>query len=104
MLEDVGVEREDRLEVLLRERRVVMRVVIAGTGVVACTGLAHNLAVFLRRIVGRAPEHQVLEEVSEAGLPRLYLVARTRLNRDLYRHEVWKAGGHDNHFEAVRQR
>ena len=51
----------------------------------------------------RAPEHHVLEEVGEARLAGLDLVARAGLHRDLERHEVREAGRHDDDLQAVGQ-
>ena len=104
MLKHVSVERENSLGVLLRERGVVVRGVVAGAGVVARAGLAHDLAKLLRRGVRRAAEHQVLEEMRETRLARLDLVARPGLHRDLDADEVRKPGRDDDHPQAVGER
>ena len=54
-------------------------------------------------VVRRAAEHQVLEEVREAGLAGLDLVARAGLDRNLDADEVRKSRRHDDDLEAVRR-
>ena len=83
VLEDVGVEADDLFEVFLGERRVVRRAIVARARVFAGARLAHDLAVFFGRRVRRATEHQVFEEVREARLAGLDLVARPDLHRNL---------------------
>ncbi len=104
VLEHVGVDGEQFLEVVLRKGGVVGGHVVAGAGILARAGLDDRLLELRGRVDRRAPEHQVLEEVGEARAPRFDLVARPRLHRDLHRHDVREAGGYDDHAQPVRQR
>ena len=104
VLEAIGLDLQDRLEVLAREGRVVVGEVVAGEGVLASAGLGQDRLVRLGRERLRPPEHHVLEEVSEARLAGLHLVPRPGLDRDLERHDVREAGRDDDHAQAVRQR
>ena len=103
VLEAVGLDLQDRLEVLAGESHVVVGEVVAGEGVLARAGLRQDRLVGLRRVGLRAAEHHVLEEVREARLARLDLVARAGLDRDLQRHDVGEAGRDHDHAQAVRQ-
>ena len=103
VLEAVGLDFEHRLEVFLRERRVVVRVVVRRVRVLAGARARHDRLVLRRRVRLRPAEHHVLEEVGETGLAGLDLVPRARLHRDLDRDDVREAGRHDDHLQAVRE-
>jgi hypothetical protein len=91
VLEPVRLEREHLVQVRRGEIRVVVRVVVRGVGVlVGARGLDARV-VLLGRVLLGAAEHHVLEEVREAGLAGLHLVARARLDRDLQRHHALSA-------------
>jgi hypothetical protein len=104
VLEAVGLDLQDRLEVLPGEGGVVVREVVAREGVLARARLRHDRLVRFGRVRLRAAEHHVLEEVREARLAGLHLVARAGHHRDLQRHDVREAGRHHDHLEAVRER
>ena len=75
VLEAVRLDLEDLLEVLLGERHVVVRVVVGRVGVLPRAGLRQDRLVGVGRVRLRPAEHHVLEEVGEARLARLHLVA-----------------------------
>jgi len=103
VLEAVGLDLQHGLQVLPGEGGVVIGEVVAGVGVLARAGLGDDVLVLLRRVGAGAAEHHVLEEVGEARLARLDLVARTGLYRDRQRHQVREAGRHDDDLQAVGQ-
>ncbi len=103
VLEPVGLDLQHRLEVFLRERRVVVRVVVRRVGVLLGARARHDRLVLLRRVLLRPAKHHVLEEVGEAGLAGLDLVPRARLHGDLERDDVRKSRGHDDHLQPVRK-
>ena len=72
--------------------------------VVTRARFAHDLAVPLGRRIRRPAEHQVLEEVREARLARLDLVARPDLHGDPDAYQIRKSGRDDNHLQTVGQR
>src|SRR5260370_40678407 len=49
----------------------------------------------------RPAEHHVFEEMGEARLARLDLIARAGLHGDLERDEIGKAGRNDDDFQPV---
>jgi hypothetical protein len=104
VLEPVGLDLEDRRQILLGERRVVVRVVVAGVGVLARPGALEDRLVGVGGICLRAPEHHVLEEVGEPRLAGLDLVARPGLHRNVQRHDVGEARRDDDDREAVGER
>jgi hypothetical protein len=104
VLETVGFHLEDLRQVFLRERRVVVRVVVGGVGVAAGPRPGEHRLILLWRVGLRPSEHHVLEEVRETRLAGLHLVPRPGLHRDLERDDVREAGGDHDDPEPVRQR
>ena len=74
--EAVGFEGHDGVEARRRRQDVIGGEIVGGERVVIGAELLQDRVVALARIGLRAAEHHVLEEVREAGLPRLDLVAR----------------------------
>ncbi len=101
VLKTVRLDLENLLEIGLRERGVVVRVVVGGVGVLPRARLGENRFVLGRRVLLGAAEHHVLEEVSKAGLARLDLVPRPGLHRNLKRDDVRKSCRDDDDLEAV---
>ena len=77
----------------LEKACVVAGEIVGGEGVGGRADAAERLGVLLLRIRLRALEHQVLEQVREAGVPRLDLIARARLHDDVRRDDVREIGG-----------
>ena len=51
----------------------------------------------------RAAEHQVFEQVREAGVSRFHLVARAGLHHDVQRHDIGEVRRDRDQAQAVRQ-
>ncbi len=100
----VRFDLQDRLEVLLREGRVIVSEIVGGIRVLPRAGLGDDLGVFFRRISRSPAKHHVLEEVGKAGLARFELVARSGLYWNLHRDDVRKPGSHRDHLQPVGQR
>ena len=83
---------------------MVVRQVIGGVCVLPRAGFRDDRRVLIVRILRRAAEHHVLEEVREAALARLDLVARAGLHRDLQRDDVRESRRDHDHLEAVGER
>ena len=71
----VGLEPQRQLELVPGERLEVVRSVEPGRGVERAAGRLHQAEVLALGHVRRALEHHVLEEVGEAGLARLLVLA-----------------------------
>ncbi len=99
--EPVGLNLKHRLQVFPGECDVVVRVVVGGVGVLAGARPGDDLLVAMRRVAFGAAEHHVFEEVCEPGLPRLDLVPRARLDRDLQRNQVREPRRDDDDLEAI---
>ena len=75
-LEPVGVQPQQRRQQRSRSPRVVVGAVVAGRGVVGAAAALHQHVELVVRHACGAHEHQVLEQVGEAGAPgRLVLRA-----------------------------
>jgi hypothetical protein len=103
VLKAIRLDAEDGLQVLFRESDVIVGVVVRGVGILLRTRLSNDLLILFRWVLKGPAKHHVLEEVSEARLPRLELVPRARLNRNLERNDVRETGLEDNDLEAIRQ-
>ena len=103
VLETVGLDLNDFLEVFLRERDVVVGVVVRRVGVLVGARFLKDIGVHIGRVFFRTPEHHVLEEMREAGLARFDFIARTGLDRDLDRDDVGEVRRYDDDAQAVLQ-
>ena len=99
----VGLEEQGPLQRLGRQRLEVVRVVLVGRAVERAAGGLHEPGVLHLRHVRRALEHQVLEEVGEAGAA-LGLVAHADVVEDAHRHDGHAAVGGQDDPQAVVQR
>ena len=75
MLEAVRLDLDHLFEVVGGEGGVVVGEVVGGVGVLVTAGRLDDGAVGIRRVVWRAAEHHVLEEMREARLAGLDFVA-----------------------------
>jgi hypothetical protein len=99
----IGLQPEERLQQVARADLVVVRPVVAGGAVVVAAPALHDGVE--RRVgrVARAHEHQVLEQVREAGPPR-HLVLRADVVPEIDSHERAGSIRVKDHLEAVGQR
>ena len=99
----VGLELHQRLQVLARDPLVVAGVVVGGEGVLLAADGGHGLRELAGRVLGGALEHQVFEEMRDAGL-----AGRLVGGADLVPDHVGddrRAPVRDHHdFQPVRQR
>src|SRR5438093_5727514 len=99
----IGFEPERRLEIVGRHRLVVHRSIVVRRAVVGAAHALGELVVQPVRHVARSGEHDVLEEMGEAGTPRqLVLGADVKPGFDSDGRR--RAIGRQNHCHAVRQR
>ena len=75
ILETISFDLEHGLQVFFCKRRVVIRVVVCGVGVLARAHLGEDRDILFRRICFGPAKHHVLEEMGESGLARLDLIA-----------------------------
>ena len=99
-LHAVAFEPEGRLDVVLRERDVEIRIVVVREGVVVARGHLHREVEI--GDLARAAEHQVLEQVGESRAPGIF-VARSDLVEDVHGGEFRGPVAVDDDGEAVRQ-
>ena len=104
ILEAIGLDFQNGVEIFLGESGVVIGVVIGSIGILSRAGFGDDRLIFIRRVGFGTAEHHVLEEVREAGFARLDFVARAGLHRNLQRDDIREAGRHHDHLEAIRQR
>ncbi len=102
-LEPVGLGLHNRFEVFFGEGRVIDRAVVRGVGVRLGSGALEQLFALLGRVVVAPAKHDVLEEVREAALAGLDLVARARRDDDVERDEVRVVGRNRHETQAVGQ-
>jgi hypothetical protein len=102
-LKAVGLGAHDRFEVFLREGGVIDGPVVRGVSVGFRSGALENLLALFGREILAAAEHHVLEEVCEAALARLNLVARAGRDDDVERDEIRVIGRDGDEPEPVRQ-
>ena len=103
VLEAVGFERENLVEVFFGKDRVIDRAVVFRVSVRVRAGALERVVVLLRRDMLCAAKHQVLEQVREARLARLDFVARPGGDDDVERDDVRVIGRHGDDAQAIRQ-
>ena len=99
----VGFEPQHQRQVLRRHRLPEHRLVVGRVGVALAADRRDHRRVRLGLDVLRALEHQVLEEVREAGAARL-LVLRADVIPELQVHDRRRVVLGQDHRQAVRQR
>ena len=100
----IRLEPQRQLELVGRDRLEVVRAVVVRRAVHAGrAGRFEQWKVRIRRDVLRALEHHVLEQVGEAGAPRL-LVGRPDVIPEVHRHHRQPAILAQDHIQAIRQR
>ena len=103
VLETVGLQLEDGLQVSLGGSDVVVGVIVCGVGVLIGTGVFKDFPVFVAGVIFSAVKHHVLEEMGKPRFTRLHFIARTGLHGYLHRDHVRVIGGHHNHAQAIGQ-
>ncbi len=101
VFEAIGLDFQHELEVLIGKRRVVIGVIVGRVRVLTRADSSQDLLVLVGRVELRPAEHHVFEEMGEARLARLDLIARAGLHGDLERDEIGKAGRNDDDFQPV---
>jgi hypothetical protein len=99
----VRLHPHDQGQAVLRDHLEVGGEVVAGDGVVVAAVPGHDLRELAGRDLLRALEHQVLEEVRQAGL-RLRAVGGADPVPEPVRHDRRPAVRHDDDLEAVVER
>src|SRR5580698_3649218 len=88
MLKPVGLHRKNARQIFFRESSMKGRQVVAGICIGGCTGVLQFVLIALRGEFRRAAKHQVLEEMREAALARLDLIAGTCSDDDKERNDI----------------
>ena len=96
----VGLELHHGPEVLAGDALEIGGVVVGGEGVLLAAERRDDLAELARRVPARALEHQMLEEMGDAGLADR-IVGRAVAVPDHVRDDGHAAVGHDHHLESV---
>ena len=99
----VGLERHHGLELRLRHALEIGGVVVGGEGVLLPAHARHHVRELAGRMLGGALEHQVLEEMREAGLAGR-LVGGADLVPDHVGDHRRAVVGNDHQLEAVGER
>jgi len=103
MLEAIGFHGKHARRFFLRKRGVKSSEIVGGEGVRCGAGIAQDRLVFVRRIFGRAAEHQMFEQVRETAFARLDLVPRACPHHDKHGHQVGKFRRNGDEPETVGQ-
>ena len=98
----VGLQPQDEFEVVRRRRRPVVRAVVGGRAVDVRPDFFKRLEK-VAVVVLRPLEHDVLEQVREAG-PTWLLVLRSDVVPQVHRHHGQRVVSVQYHVQAVRQR
>ena len=99
----VGLERHHGAEVLAGDALEIGGVVVGGEGVLLAAEAGHDLRELAGRVLLRALEHQVLEEVGDARLAER-IIRRAIAIPDHVGHDGHAVIGDHHHFEAVVER
>jgi len=94
----VGFQPEGRLDIVLRQGNIEVRIIVIGEGVVVAAGHLHRQVEIGH--VARAAEHEVFEQVREARAGGIF-VARPDLVEDVYGREFRLAVAVDGHRQPV---
>ena len=98
----IGLEEEDHVELVCRHLLEVERMVLVGLPVMVAAVVLDEPGQLAIGDVLRTFEHQMLEQVREAGAP-LPLVPRPDVVGHGHRHHRRRAIGRDDHAQAVLQ-
>jgi hypothetical protein len=99
----VGLEFHDCLQRLFRHALVIGGVVVGGEGVLLAAEFGHRVRELARRMCLGSLEHQMFEEMRDAGFSAL-LVGRADAVPDHVGHDGSAPVRHDNDIETVRER
>ena len=75
VLKAIRLEFDYFLEVVLRKRDVIVRIVVRCVSILIRAGLLEDVVVYVGGILLRATEHHVLKEVRKSGLASFDLIA-----------------------------